>query len=100
MEARVSWLETIALNKRRLESWPKEDRRDKRRSQVGMTFRIWFDDLSIQPMTGRTKNFTRNGMYFVALPGNFRRGLRVSVELSKENQPNDPWRIPGKIVRV
>lgn len=96
----MSWLETLVVDNRRLETWPKADRRNKRRSKVGMTFRIWFDDLSLKPMTGRTRDFSRNGMYFVSLPGNFRRGLRVSVELSRENQASDPWRIPGKIARV
>ena len=96
----MNWFSTLVVDNRRLETWPKADRRDKRRSRVGITFRIWFDDLSLPPRTGRTKNFSRNGMYFVSLPGNFRRGLRVSVELSKEHQPNDPWCIPGKIARV
>lgn len=96
----MSWLETLAADNRRLESWPKADRRDKRRSKVGLTFRISFDDLSLEPMTGRTRDFSRNGMYFISLPRKFRRGMRVGVELSKENKPNNPWRIAGKIVRV
>jgi len=96
----VNWLGTLVESNRSLETWPKADRRQIRRSKVGMTFRITFDDLSLKPMTGRTRDFSRTGMYFVALPGNFRRGLRVRVELCRQSQPDDLWCIEGKIARV
>jgi len=96
----VNWFGTFAENNRRLETWPNADRRQKRRSKIGMTFRISFDDLWLKPMTGRTRDFSRTGMYFVALPGNFRRGMRVRVELCRQSQPANPWSIEGKIARV
>ncbi len=39
-------------------------------------------------------------MYFISLPGNYRRGLRVTIELNEKNRHNGHWRIPGRIARV
>ena len=96
----MSWLEALRGDPRRVQTWPAADRRATRRSMLGMTFRIWVDGLSLQPMTGHTRNLSRNGMYFISLPGNYRRGLRVSIELNEKNRRNGHWRMPGKIARV
>jgi hypothetical protein len=51
-------------------------------------------------MTERTRNLSRNGMYFISLPGNYYRGLRVSIELNEQNGLNGHWRMPGRIAHV
>ncbi|MGO9639852.1 MAG: PilZ domain-containing protein [Candidatus Acidiferrales bacterium] len=95
--------ESIPLERLILDSWPKVERRDSRRSKMGMAFRIWFDGMWLDPngpKTGRTKDCSKNGIYFVSLPGNYRRGMSVRVAFDSGNEAGDSWRIPGRIVRV
>jgi len=96
----VNWTDVLPRELSRLETWPKVDRRSARRTKVGMTFRIWFDDMWLEPRTVRTKDWSKTGLYFVSLPANYRRGMRVQVAFGKGKQVNDDWRIPGRIVRV
>jgi len=96
----VDLLGSLPLEWLKLENWPKVERRDSRRSKMRMTFRIWFDGLRLGPKTGRTKDCSKNGIYFVSLPGNYRRGMRVRVAFESGNEAGDSWCIPGRIVRV